>query len=152
MKSENEQFGQFLGGKMKIKYWICGLMLVSLSTNAFSDELAERICGELIGYPRTVCLELEHKKAISSLNMALSKAQLKIRKLEYMPEIERKKYIEVLKKSQKLWQAYVKTQCNDIVEYEYFGASSGSGIGNAMTSCEVSKTLQRIGEIPVFTD
>ena len=82
---------------MKIKYWICGLMLVSLSTNAFSDELAERICGELIGYPRTVCLELEHKKAISSLNMALSKAQLKIRKLEYMPEIERKKYIEVLK-------------------------------------------------------
>ncbi len=117
--------------------------LLLSNTYAASDE---EYCSGMSGMERTTCLERMQAAADNDLDVAYSKLFRNIDEADFIPQDARTEWAQELRSSREKWLAY-RTQYCSLKVYDFWGAGSGSAVGNAVAACEVNLTKQQTTNI-----
>lgn len=116
------------------------IAILVFSNTYAADE--EDYCSGMTGIERTNCLERMQAAADKDLDAAYAKMFGNIEAAGFIPQDARTEWAHVLRSSREKWLAYRSQLCS-LREYDFWGAGSGSAVGNAVAACTVNLTLQQ---------
>ena len=90
------------------------------------------------------CMQREYDRVDAELNRIYQRAIASIDREDDVPQTKREQWKEALRRAQRHWIEFKETDCDELMEYEWWGTNGGS---TATTECFINKTVARTKEL-----